>query len=236
MNEHSTPAHADVVVALLHVTPPHAGVTWAQVLARVYENENIPQVVRDMSTETLWTEYKAIVAAGMINRTFTNTDGFAVTYTRTESGEKARQDMARQSKAAQKLAAPAQRETKAQRHGTQTDKRIPAPGQALVRQYNGHEYKAIVRQNGFEYAGKLYGSLRAVAMKITGYKSISGHQFFGLAPRSGKLPAKPATAAKVAGKATPAAKRKAPRKAAAKRKTAKAPAGKGKKKSGRKAK
>jgi hypothetical protein len=51
-------------------------------------------------------------------------------------------------------------------------------GSVLKRVYKGKEYVCTVVQNGFEYEGKVYRSLTAVAKTITGYKAISGTDFF----------------------------------------------------------
>lgn len=54
------------------------------------------------------------------------------------------------------------------------------PGTHLVREWNGRIYQVEVAANGFRMDGKNYGSLTAVARKITG-SAWSGPRFFGLA-------------------------------------------------------
>lgn len=59
-----------------------------------------------------------------------------------------------------------------------TDKRLPGPGSILRREYHGKEYEVKVLASGFVLDGETYSSLTAAAMKITGYKAISGFAFF----------------------------------------------------------
>jgi len=62
------------------------------------------------------------------------------------------------------------------------DPRLPAPGTAIVRQYKGSTLRVIVRTDGFEYAGKRYKTLTAVAEEVTG-SHINGFRFFRLEAR-----------------------------------------------------
>lgn len=61
------------------------------------------------------------------------------------------------------------------------DPRLPAPGTVLERVFKGKTHKVTVKEDGFEYAGKPYRSLTAVAKEATGYPSISGTAWFGIA-------------------------------------------------------
>lgn len=61
----------------------------------------------------------------------------------------------------------------------QTDPRLPSIGTALVRKYKGQTLHVIVQTKGFEYEGKLYRTLSAVAKAISG-SHINGFRFFGL--------------------------------------------------------
>lgn len=54
------------------------------------------------------------------------------------------------------------------------------PGTVLKRDYLGKEYKVTVRADGFEYKGKKFKSLTAVAQEVTGYASINGRNWFGV--------------------------------------------------------
>ena len=56
---------------------------------------------------------------------------------------------------------------------------IPIPGTKIVRFYRGKEYACRVLRNGFEYNGRFYKTLSAVAKEITNLK-ISGTFFFNL--------------------------------------------------------
>lgn len=57
------------------------------------------------------------------------------------------------------------------------------PGTRLVREWNGRMYTVLVREGGFEFDGKLYSTLSAIAERITG-AHWSGPRFFGLKRRS----------------------------------------------------
>lgn len=58
------------------------------------------------------------------------------------------------------------------------DKRLPIPGTALQKKYKGQDYLVKVLEKGFEYKGKYYKSLSAVAYEITG-AHWNGFSFFG---------------------------------------------------------
>ena len=60
-----------------------------------------------------------------------------------------------------------------------SDNRLPAVGDALVRQYKGRQVRVVVLEDGFEYDGQRYKSLSAVAKAISG-SHCSGFRFFGL--------------------------------------------------------
>jgi len=55
------------------------------------------------------------------------------------------------------------------------------PGTRLLREWQGKTHHVTVTTKGFEYAGAKYGSLTAIAKKITG-TGWSGPLFFGLRP------------------------------------------------------
>lgn len=55
----------------------------------------------------------------------------------------------------------------------------PIAGTRLVREWKGVEHCVTVREDGFEYQGRPYQSLSAVARAITGTR-WNGHLFFGL--------------------------------------------------------
>ena len=56
------------------------------------------------------------------------------------------------------------------------------PGTTLLREWNGRMHSVLVRQDGFEFDGKVYTSLSKVARRITG-AHWSGPRFFGLKGR-----------------------------------------------------
>ncbi len=59
------------------------------------------------------------------------------------------------------------------------DPRLPIPGQVIPRKYKGTMHQVTVLANGFEYEGKVYRSLSAVARLITG-SNWNGYHFFKL--------------------------------------------------------
>jgi hypothetical protein len=63
-------------------------------------------------------------------------------------------------------------------------------GTTLVRQWRGHAYTVLVREDGFEYEGQHYRSLTVIAERITG-AHWSGPRFFGLAKHAQVLWSEP---------------------------------------------
>jgi hypothetical protein len=66
----------------------------------------------------------------------------------------------------------------------QIDARLPPPGTVLTRKYKGEVLQVQVAPDGFEYAGRVYGSLSAVAKAITG-SHCNGYLFFRLGGKGG---------------------------------------------------
>ncbi len=62
------------------------------------------------------------------------------------------------------------------------------PGTRLVREWHGQVHSVLVRDAGFEFEGRSFGSLTQIAREITGAK-WSGPRFFGLSDRSAGRPA-----------------------------------------------
>jgi Protein of unknown function (DUF2924) len=61
----------------------------------------------------------------------------------------------------------------------------PIAGTRLIREYRGIEHCVTVRQEGYEYQGRPYGSLSAIARAITGTR-WNGWVFFGLKNARGR--------------------------------------------------
>ena len=59
------------------------------------------------------------------------------------------------------------------------DRRLPSPGTVLTRRYKGRQVQVTVGQHSFQYEGKSYGSLSAVARAVTG-SHCNGYHFFRL--------------------------------------------------------
>lgn len=55
----------------------------------------------------------------------------------------------------------------------------PVPGTLLIREWKGRRHEVTAIENGFEYAGRRFRSLSAVAFHITGTK-WNGPAFFGV--------------------------------------------------------
>ena len=60
-----------------------------------------------------------------------------------------------------------------------SDPRNPVVGTRLVREWDGAEHTTIVLRDGFEFEGRKYKSLSAIARHITGTR-WNGYRFFGL--------------------------------------------------------
>ncbi len=65
------------------------------------------------------------------------------------------------------------------------DSRLPTPGTVLTRQYHGREIRVLTLENGFEWDGRHFHSLSALARAVTGAR-WNGWLFFGLTQRSTK--------------------------------------------------
>jgi hypothetical protein len=59
------------------------------------------------------------------------------------------------------------------------DPRLPSPGAVLERKFKGATYTVMVLADGFEYGGRVWKSLSAVAREITGTR-WNGLAFFGI--------------------------------------------------------
>jgi hypothetical protein len=66
----------------------------------------------------------------------------------------------------------------------QADDRLPPPGTVITRKYKGEVLQVKVRTDGFEYEGKVYASLSAVAKAITG-SHCNGFLFFRIGGKGG---------------------------------------------------
>ena len=74
-----------------------------------------------------------------------------------------------------------------ERDGDVTRNRVahPKPGAKLVREWRGEAHTVIVIEDGFEWNGRHWRSLSAIAREITGVH-WSGPRFFGLNGKAGK--------------------------------------------------
>src|SRR5690242_5179539 len=61
----------------------------------------------------------------------------------------------------------------------ETDPRLPFVGSEIAREYKGRRIVVKVLAGGFEFEGKIYKSLSAIAREVTGTK-WNGFLFFGL--------------------------------------------------------
>ena len=76
-------------------------------------------------------------------------------------------------------AADAASRTLTRKVGFAADDRLPPPGSLITRKYKGATVQVKVLSGGFEYAGEVYASLRAVAKAVTG-SHCNGYLFFRL--------------------------------------------------------
>ena len=65
------------------------------------------------------------------------------------------------------------------------DPRLPLPGTLLAREFRGRDIVVKVLDNGFEFDGRRYKSLSAIAQEVTGSK-WNGFLFFGIADAAAK--------------------------------------------------
>ena len=70
--------------------------------------------------------------------------------------------------------------TKAPATARARDPRLPAPGGVIEKVYKNKKITVQVTDGGFVHDGVSYPSLTALALKITGYRAVSGPRFFGL--------------------------------------------------------
>lgn len=66
------------------------------------------------------------------------------------------------------------------------DPRLPPAGTVIEKTYKGKTLKVEVLEAGFRFEKKVWRSLTAIAMAVTGAKSINGPLFFGIAKRPSK--------------------------------------------------
>ena len=70
----------------------------------------------------------------------------------------------------------------ARRHNQIADPRNPVTGTKLIREWDGVEHTVTVLKDGFDWQGRKFKSLSAVARAITGTR-WNGYRFFGLRER-----------------------------------------------------
>lgn len=66
-----------------------------------------------------------------------------------------------------------------ERHHASRDRRLPIPGTVINKKYKGTEIRVKALEHGFEYNGRVYKTLSAVAKAITG-DHWNGYSFFNL--------------------------------------------------------
>ena len=66
------------------------------------------------------------------------------------------------------------------------DPRLPKSGTVLSRPYRGHDIRVTALDKGFEWQGRPYRSLSAIAREVTGQR-WNGLLFFGLTKRDRKV-------------------------------------------------
>ena len=70
-------------------------------------------------------------------------------------------------------------ETQARTKTRGRDMRLPIPGTIITKDYRGEKHQVRILESGFEYEGKIYKHLTAIAEKITD-AHWNGYNFFNL--------------------------------------------------------
>ena len=65
------------------------------------------------------------------------------------------------------------------KHHMSRDRRLPIPGTIISKNYKGTDIRVKILEKGFEYNGKVYRTLTAIAKEITG-SHWNGYLFFNL--------------------------------------------------------
>jgi hypothetical protein len=99
---------------------------------------------------------------------------------------KSKKPAAKKKAAPKRPAKPKAAAPTAPRATKQRDPRLPAAGSVIEKTYKGKALKVEVRETDFRFDGKDWSSLTAIAMAVTGAKSINGPLFFGIAKRATK--------------------------------------------------
>ncbi|MBK6296947.1 MAG: DUF2924 domain-containing protein [Sphingomonadales bacterium] len=76
------------------------------------------------------------------------------------------------------LTAPVRRQLEGSGHAA-VDGATLKPGTRLLRTWNGRSVSVTVTETGFDYDGKAWASLTAIAKSVTGFQ-CSGPRFFGI--------------------------------------------------------
>lgn len=74
------------------------------------------------------------------------------------------------------------RRTRGKKNGRRPAEQALLPGTLITREWRGERYEVSVLPRGFEYQGRPYRSLSAIAREITG-GHWNGRLFFGVGPR-----------------------------------------------------
>jgi len=69
--------------------------------------------------------------------------------------------------------------TDTQKKNIDHDRRLPIPGSVIIKNYRDKKIEVKILENGFEYNGKIYKTLTAIAKEITG-GHWNGYLFFNL--------------------------------------------------------
>ncbi len=67
----------------------------------------------------------------------------------------------------------------ATKHYMSRDKRLPIPGTLITKNYKGADIRVKILEKGFEYNGKIYRTLTAIAKEVTG-SHWNGYLFFNM--------------------------------------------------------
>jgi hypothetical protein len=152
------------VAKLTKMSPAELRQEYETVLGKKSRSRNRPQLTKRIADKLQEDVYQEKMAGGAKPTLTVKFDRKKKTRSRRLAKPKAKKD----AKSKRQFREPGQR-----------DPRLPKAGTTITREYKGKKLLVRVLDGGFEYEGKPYRSLSALAKHITG-QIINGHLFFKL--------------------------------------------------------
>lgn len=167
----TTPSISSQVVALTHLTAPELRERWLEVFGKPTTQRHRQYMIMQIARELQRQHFGDDLSPDARQRLDTLQEEFRTSPPATWfRGARANR--------APTPSTPARRKSV-------RDARAPKPGTILTRVYHGQQITVTTVDAGFQYAGKVYRSLSAVAAVITG-SHCSGMAFFGLTKKGGE--------------------------------------------------